>query len=102
MKLFTFPGRFVSHSFHKRRQFRWLPFLLMFFAAMLVGVVAASACNFVLTWGTAGSDDGQFLQPRGIAVDPSGFVYVADPTGDTRGQIQKFDANGTFIARLGQ
>src|SRR6185436_18370121 len=39
---------------------------------------------------------------RGIAVDTAGNVYVADASGDTNGQIQKFDANGNFIARLGQ
>src|SRR6185295_19484474 len=102
MKLGTSRSRFVSRSSRKRGQFRWLPFSLALFAAMLVGVVAASACTFILTWGTAGPGDGQFSTPRGIAVDPSGNVYVADAGGDTNGQIQKFDANGTFLARLGQ
>ena len=86
----------------KRRRFRSIPFFLILTTAMLVGVVAASACTFILKWGTVGSDDGQFTTPRGIAVDPSGNVYVADASGDSRGQIQKFDANGTFLARLGQ
>jgi DNA-binding beta-propeller fold protein YncE len=80
-----------------------LPFFLVLLTAMLVFVVAASAaCTFILQWGTVGSDDGQFTTPRGIAVDPSGNVYVTDASGDTRGQIQKFDANGGFIARVGQ
>lgn len=85
----------------RRRQFRSLPFLLILITAMLVGAVAVAACTFVLQWGTAGSDNGQFLTPRGIAVDSAGNVYVVDASGDTRGQIQKFDANGTFLGRVG-
>src|SRR5262249_13536918 len=46
--------------------------------------------NFITTWGSYGSGDGQFNQPFGVAVDSSGNVYVAD-TGNSR--IQKFDAN---------
>src|ERR1043165_2150358 len=84
-----------------RRQFRWLPILLILITALLVGAVAVAACTFVLQWGAAGSDNGQFLTPRGIAVDSAGNVYVVDASGDTRGQIQKFDANGNFLARVG-
>ena len=102
MKLVTSPRRFVARSSHKRGQFRWLPFFLTLITAMLVGVVAASACTFILKWGTVGSGNGQFITPRGIAVDPTGNVYVTDASGDSNGQIQKFDANGNFIARVGQ
>src|SRR6476659_8263532 len=103
MKPGTFPIRFVSRSSHRRGQFRSLPFFLVLLTAMLVFVVAASAAStFILKWGTVVSVDGQFLAPRGIAVDPSGNVYVVDASGDTRGQLQKFDANGGFIARVGQ
>jgi len=102
MKLVTFP-RFPLRSFGKRGKFRLLPFFLVLFTAMLVFVVAAAAaCTFILKWGTVGSDDGQFTTPRGIAVDTSGNVYVADASGDTRGQIQKFDGNGGFLSRVGQ
>ncbi len=41
---------------------------------------------------------GQFNGPRGVATDGSGNVYVAD-RGNFR--IQKFDANGTFLATWG-
>jgi serine/threonine protein kinase/basic membrane lipoprotein Med (substrate-binding protein (PBP1-ABC) superfamily)/DNA-binding beta-propeller fold protein YncE/transcriptional regulator with XRE-family HTH domain len=39
------------------------------------------------TWGTTGSDPGQFYQPHGVAVDPQGNVYVTD-TGNSR--IEEF------------
>lgn len=100
MRLVMFPRIYLRSL--KRRQIRWLTFFLLLTIAALVGVVAASACTFILKWGTVGSENGQFTTPRGIAVDSTGNVYVADASGDSRGQIQKFDANGNFVARLGQ
>ncbi|HKP46810.1 MAG TPA: PxKF domain-containing protein [Pyrinomonadaceae bacterium] len=102
MKAAKFPRRLIVRHSSRRRQFRWLPFLLVLASAMLVGVIAASACTFILTWGTIGAGNGQFITPRGIAVDATGNVYVTDSGGDTAGQIQKFDANGNFVGRLGQ
>jgi len=52
--------------------------------------------NILHQWGGKGSANGRFQNPRGIAVDKNGRVYVAD-TGNSR--IQKFDANGTFIKK---
>jgi DNA-binding beta-propeller fold protein YncE len=67
--------------------------------------------NFVAEWGRKGirkwdrevetkadEVEGKFYRPRGIAVDPSGYIYVAD-SGNTR--IQKFDGNGNFIIQWG-
>lgn len=48
---------------------------------------------FVTSWGSPGSGNGQFNWPQGIAVDSSGYVYVAD-TQNYR--IQKFDSSGNF------
>ena len=52
----------------------------------------------VLTWGSQGSGDGQFFNPKGVAVDKAGYIYVVD-SGNHR--IQKFDAQGRFVAKWG-
>lgn len=101
MKLVTSPRRVQPRSSHGRARVHWLSFFLTLAITMLVAVIAVSAASFVLKWGTLGSSDGQFLTPRGIAVAPTGDVYVADASGASPGQIQKFDANGGFLARVG-
>ena len=53
---------------------------------------------FVDTGGQIGRDPGGFWGPRDIALDETGNVYVAD-TGNKR--IQKFNADGEFIAQWG-
>ena len=48
-------------------------------------------------WGTAGQDDGQFVEPTSVAVDgKNDRVYVADPR--TK-RIEVFDTNGKFLAK---
>jgi len=54
--------------------------------------------KFITKWGSEGSGDGQFWQPHGIAVDSSGYIYVADQEGQ---RIQKFTAAGTFVTKWG-
>jgi len=58
----------------------------------------------LLSWGggQTGIGDGQFsptLEPRGIAVDAAGFVYVSD-TGNHR--VQKFAPTGAFVGWVGR
>ncbi len=60
-------------------------------------VSAVAACNFLLKWGTTGSASGQFIGPRGIAVDTSTNVYVTDQNN----RVQKFDSSGTFLLQFG-
>jgi hypothetical protein len=48
--------------------------------------------------GTAGSADGQFNIPSGLAVDSAGNVYVADALND---RVQKFSSSGTFLDKWG-
>lgn len=50
------------------------------------------------TWGTFGSAPGQFRNPRGLAVDSAGNVFVADRAND---RVQKFNGNGQFITSWG-
>ena len=46
-----------------------------------------STGDYLTQWGTIGGNNGQFRDPFGIAVSPSGGIYVAD-WGNNR--IQKF------------
>ena len=46
----------------------------------------------------AGSANGEFDLPRGVATDAASNVYVADTTNN---RIQKFDSSGTFLAKWG-
>jgi DNA-binding beta-propeller fold protein YncE len=49
--------------------------------------------NYLMQWGTRGSDNGQFKAPMGIALDGAGYVYVADFFNQ---RIQKFDSSGVY------
>ncbi len=46
----------------------------------------------------AGTKVGELLNPRGMAIDPAGNIYVAD-TGNNR--IQKFATDGTLVEQMG-
>ena len=73
--------------------------IVMFAAVMSSECLAAGAefYSFVLAWPSEKvSSHVEFRYPTGIAVDPSGNVYVADAMGVA---IQKFNASG---ARLGE
>lgn len=57
--------------------------------------------KFVRTFGSRGNGDGQFRYlhgTSGIAVDPTGYVYVSD-WGNNR--VHKFDRDGRFVSTLG-
>jgi len=53
--------------------------------------------HFLKSWGSRGSEAGQFNSLHGIAIDAQGNVYVAD-AGNKR--IQVFDAEGTPKAQI--
>ena len=54
--------------------------------------------TFSHSFGSYGSANGQFDQPRDIAIDSQGLVYVAEYYND---RIQKFTPNGKFVAQFG-
>jgi len=54
--------------------------------------------NFLLEWGSKGSEPGQFGHPSGIAISDE-FVFVVD---NLNNDIQKFDLDGNFITHWGQ
>jgi DNA-binding beta-propeller fold protein YncE len=53
--------------------------------------------KFVKSWGSRGTENGQFNIVHGIAVDAQGNVYVAD-SGNKR--IQVFDGDGNFKTQI--
>gem|GEM_PF-635972 len=53
--------------------------------------------NFLFTFGTKGSGDGQFNAPAGLAVT-SDSIYVVD---NAQNNIQKFDSTGKFVTKWG-
>ncbi|CUR51207.1 conserved protein of unknown function [Nitrosotalea devaniterrae] len=53
--------------------------------------------NFLFTFGTKGTGDGQFNAPVGIAIT-SNSIYVVD---NARNDIQKFDSTGKFVTKWG-
>ncbi len=66
---------------------------------------SATSYAFDIMWGrndgdgSSGSGNGEFLRPRGIALDAAGNVYVVD-SGNRR--VQKFTPAGTFITEWGE
>lgn len=68
-------------------------------ASLLVGAgPAGAAFQFVSSWGSAGSGNGQFSQPRGMAVAQNGDVYVADSLNN---RVQHFTSDGTYVGQWG-
>ena len=55
--------------------------------------------DFIQTFGTKGSDDGQFIAPQGVAVDGEGKIVVCD---SGNGRMSVFDKDGTFLFSFGE
>jgi hypothetical protein len=61
-------------------------------------IVILGAFNLIGSFGSAGSGDGQFNNPAGLAWNGSAKVYVADVKNN---RIQVFDTNGIFLSKIG-
>ncbi len=59
---------------------------------------ATETYSFLTKWGSFGTTNSQFDTPVGIAVDPSGNVYVVDTNNN---RIQKFTSDGQFLTSWG-
>ncbi len=74
-------------------------------AGLLLVVLFASApgarADFrpLAPWGSAGSGEGQFVTPLGIASDGAGSVYVADVTAN---RVQRFEVGGGYLGSFGR
>jgi hypothetical protein len=53
-----------------------------------------SSGTYLTQWGAQGSGNGQFMYPRGVVVDGSGHVHVADLP-DLPGRQSQFDSSGS-------
>lgn len=73
--------------------------IILLCLAMSAGIASAVGYVHIGSWGSAGSQNGQFNGPGGIAVDSQGNVYVGE---SFRGEayedqrIQKFSSSGQF------
>jgi hypothetical protein len=54
--------------------------------------------KFLLTWGSLGSGNGQFLNVNDVATDAAGNVYVTDAN---LHRVEKFSATGAFLTQWG-
>ena len=61
--------------------------------------VGALEVAFDRAWGSQGAEPGQFQDPRGVAVDAAGNVYVAD-TGNRR--VRKLAPDGALLQVFGE
>jgi DNA-binding beta-propeller fold protein YncE len=54
--------------------------------------------TFLLTWGSNGNGNGEFVHPTGVCCDSDDKVYVCDSTNN---RIQVFQPDGTYILQFG-
>ena len=83
-----------------------LKFLLIILLKLTIVIAAVTSLEvraqeeitFATKWGSEGTGEGQFRHPHGLAIDPSGNVYV---TVRDNTEVQKFTSDGLFITKWG-
>lgn len=55
--------------------------------------------NLMMSFGSEGSNDGEFNNPTDIAISENGYIFITD-SGNNR--VQKFSLNGNFITKFGE
>jgi len=75
-----------------------IPVIVSILILGTLGLAYGIGTDFLFKFGSEGSGDGQFIAVKGIAVDSSGNIYVAD-RGNLR--IQIFNSAGNFIKMFG-
>lgn len=103
----TFSQCWVTTSALKKttRQRGWIVLAFAAVATILLATALAPTASAVGTapvylwkWGALGANNGEFNNPRSVALDAQGNVYVADSSNQ---RIQKFDNFGNFITLWG-
>ena len=61
-------------------------------------VILSKEGEFVRSFGSEGSQEGQFLEPHGLAVDGEGRIFISDTFNH---RIQVFNENGSFLFSFG-
>ncbi len=67
-------------------------------ALLALAPAAAHAEEPIRVFGSSGDGEGQFLHPRGIAIDADGYVYVADSEAD---RVTKLTPDGRVVRIIG-
>ena len=74
-----------------------LPAILFLLLIIPFAIHNAMAATPQLSFGSLGSGSGQLNTPRGIAVDDSGYIYVAD---NRNHRVEKFDSSGNYVTEF--